>query len=204
MTSIVASKHFDYTEYPSAYCLFDTFSPSDKTDEVLENALEWKSFAETLPEKFSGQVQRIWALWTENREKLRTVYHKLPTSVFQADLNTTNLLVDKENRFVGIYDFNLCGKDVFLNYLMRENFDADFEKEIRMICDMLEVSSEHYHFSEREKDSALMLYRCLKPLWFNKLERLKEFQGDDAAIKEYLSKTEHYLTANIDFKMHMR
>ncbi|MCR5753937.1 MAG: hypothetical protein K6G30_03850 [Acetatifactor sp.] len=50
-----------------------------------------------------------------------------------------------------------------------------------------------------EKNSALMLYRCLKPLWFNKLTRLKELGKDYEAIHEFLNKTEYYLTAPIDF-----
>lgn len=203
MTSIIASKHFDHTEYPSAYCLFDTFCPSDEVDEVLENALNWKQYAQTLPKMFAEQVQRIWCLWTENRTKLETIYHKLPTSVFQADLNSTNVLVDNNDKFVGVFDFNLCGKDVFLNYLMCENYDTDFDKEIKMICDMLKVSSENYNFSELEKESALMLYRCLKPLWFNKIERLKECGSDNETIGAFLNRTEHYLTTYIDFKSYM-
>ena len=203
MTAKIASLHLDHTDIPSAYCLFDTFCPSDQTDEVLENALNWKQYAETLPSSFSEQVQRIWKLWTENRSKLESVYHDLPTSVFQADLNPTNLLIDKDGRFVGVYDFNLCGKDVFLNYLMRENFDTDFEREIGMICEMLKVSREHYHFSEREKVSALMIYRCLKPLWYNKLIHLKELGSDQKAIRAFLDKTEHFLTRYIDFKTYM-
>ncbi len=67
LTKIVLK--FDYTDWPSAYCLFETFCPSDQT-EVLENALEWKAAAESLPERFSAQVQRIWQRWNENREKL--------------------------------------------------------------------------------------------------------------------------------------
>ncbi len=204
MTARVASRYYDYTVYPSAYCLFDTFSPADETDEVLENALKWRQYAETLPDRFAEQVKRIWSLWTENRTELEPVYHKLPTSVFQADLNPTNILVDGNGNFVGICDFNLCGKDVFLNYLMRENFDADFEKEIGMICDMLKVSGEYYHFSDIEKESALMLYRCLKPLWFCKLERLKKYGDDNEAVEMFLNKTEHFLTANIDFKAYMQ
>ena len=198
MTAKIAAKHFDYTDYPSAYCLFETFCPSDEVDEVLENALKWKQYADTLPDIFHEQVQRIWKLWTDNRTALEPVYGKLPTSVFQADLNSTNILVDANGQFVGICDFNLCGKDVFLNYLMRENLDADFEKEIGKICDALIVASEYYQFSDIEKDTALMLYRCLKPLWFNKTEKLKEMKENEA-IKAFLDKTENYLTQNIDF-----
>ena len=171
-------------------------------DEVLENALDWKQYAETLPRKFAEQVQRIWRLWTENRAQLEKVYHKLPTSVFQADLNSTNILVDNDGKFVGVFDFNLCGKDVFLNYLMRENFDEDFEKEIGEICEMLKVSSENYHFSEQEKETALALYRCLKPLWFNKTGRLRGLKSDEE-IGAFLDMTEHFLTADIDFREYM-
>ncbi len=199
MTAKIAAKHFDYTEYPSAYCLFETFCPSDEVDEVLENALKWKEYADTLPDMFREQVQRIWELWTENRAALEPIYKKLPTSVFQADLNSTNILVDENKRFVGICDFNLCGKDVFLNYLMRENYDADFDKEIGVICDMLKVASEYYHFSDIEKDTTLMLYRCLKPLWYNRLERLKELKNNEE-IKAFLDRTENCLTRDIDFK----
>ena len=202
MTARIAAKRLDYTEYPSAYCLFETFCPSDKTDEVLENALNWKEYADTLPDRFGKQVQRIWRLWTINRKALEAVYGKLPTSVFQADLNASNILADDNGKFMGVCDFNLCGKDVFLNYLMRENFN-DFEAEIDMIRTALEISREYYRFSDIEKETALPLYRCLKPLWYNKTERLKELKNDYEAIKEYLDKTEYYLTADIDFISYM-
>ena len=202
MTAKVAAKHLDYTEYPSGYCMFETFCPSDETDEVLENALCWKEYADTLPGEFGSQVQRIWRLWNDNRAALEKVYKKLPASVFQADLNKTNILIDDNGRFAGVYDFNLCGKDVFLNYLMRENL-GDFEAEIKAICDALKTASEYYHFSDIEKDSALMLYRCIKPLWFTRVDRLKTCRGDNKATKELLDKTEHYLTADIDLRSYM-
>ena len=202
MTAKMAAMKFDYTEYPSAYCLFERFCPSDKNDEVMDNALDWKDTAEALPGEFAEQVKRIWRLWNENRESLKRIYAKLPTSVFQADLNLTNLLVDDEGIFMGVYDFNLCGKDVFLNYLMRENHD-DFEKELDMIRKALRVACDHYEFTEEEKAAALPLYRCLKPLWFNRVEDLKDAGDDPEKIRRCLDKTEYYLTADIDFRSYM-
>ena len=199
MTAQIAAKHFDYTSYPSAYCLFETFCPSDKTDEVLDNALAWKEYADTLPDAFKAQTERIFRIWSENRAALEPVYRTLPTSVFQADLNPTNLLLDESGRFVGVCDFNLCGRDVFLNYLMRENFST-FEKELAMIRDVLKIVSADYRFSDAEKAAAPMLYRCLKPLSFISLESLKECGTDPQAIRTVLDETEHYLTADIDFR----
>lgn len=198
MTARIAAKKFSYSDYPSAWCLYETFCPSDRTDEVLENALEWKKYADALPKDFSGQVRRIWERWSNNREALKEQYASLPTSVFQADLNASNLLVDEEGRFRGVCDFNLCGKDVFLNYLMRENFDS-FEREIGLIREALQIASEEYVFTEKEKAAALPLYRCLKPLWYSRVEEMKEAGDDRDKIRHYLDQTEHYLTAEIDF-----
>ena len=202
MSARIAAKKLDHTEYPSGYCLFETFCPSEQTDEVMENALEWKEHALSLPAEFSEQVQRIWDAWLANREALKERYFKLPTSVFQADLNPTNLLVDESGAFRGVYDFNLCGRDVFLNYLMRENY-GDFEEELELIRRALSVASEHYTFSEQEKAAALPLYRCLKPLWYNRVYDLKQAGGDAVKIKHCLDRIEHYLTADIDFVSYM-
>lgn len=204
MTAKIAAKHLDYTEYPSAYCLFETFCPSDETDEVLENAREWRSYAQTLPDDFQEQVQRIWNLWIENRNTLEPIYRQLPTSIFQADLNSTNILVDDSGKFAGICDFNLSGKEVVMNYLFREVCDSDFEKEVELICQTLKIVSKFYHFSALEKSTALMLYRCLKPLWFTKTKRLRELKNDSEAVKAYLNEIERFLTEPIDFSLYMR
>ncbi len=198
MTAKIAEKRLNYTAYPSAYCLFERFCPSDETDEVTWNALEWKKLADALPGSFSGQVQRIWTRWNENRDALRPLYKKLPTSVFQADLNATNLLIDENGAFKGVMDFNLCGKEVFLNYLMRENYD-DFEEELDLIREALRISSAYYAFSEDEKRVALPLYRCLKPLWYTRVEDLEEAGDDEAKIREILNRIEQFQTAEIDF-----
>lgn len=203
MSARIAAKRLDYTDMTSAWCLFDTFSAVDETDEVMENAAEWIRYARTLPEEFGVQVERIWSLWCEVRERLKTVYGDLPTSVFQADLNPTNILVDADGRFMGVCDYNLCGKEVFLNYLMRENYDG-FEKEISLIKRALKTAAVVYEFSEQEKDAAILLYRCLKPLWYTRVEDLKAAADDRERIRRCLDQTEYYLTADIDFAGCMR
>ena len=196
MTAKIAAKRFDYTEYPSAYCLFTTFCPSDEMDEVLENALEWRRTAEALPEAFRERARNIWRLWCENREKLREVYPGLPTSVFQADLNATNLLIGENGGFKGVYDFNLCGKDVFLNYLMRENSSDTIPR-------ALAVASRYYAFSEEEKAAAPLLFRCLKPLWYSRVRELKEAGDDPERIAACLDTAEEMLHGGLDLASYM-
>ena len=200
MTAEVAAKHFDFTQYPSGYCLFETFCATDEVDEVLQNAQEWKRYADTLPDKFRIQIRRIWKRWTENRRELELLYHKLPTSVFQADLNPTNLLVDENGQLVGVFDFNLCGRDVFLNYLFREihwQFDEAY------LLDTLKELASIYCFSEEEKQAAPLLYRCIKPLWYTEIERLKKAGADENRIKECLDATEELQTKELHFERFM-
>lgn len=202
MTAKIAAKYLSYTDYPSGYCLFETFCPSDKTDEVLEQALEWKSCAETLPDEFQLQIKRIWKLWTDNRNALEPLYKLLPTSIFQADLNSTNVLIDDKGKFVGVFDFNLCGKDVFLNYMFRETNSNGFCDEVNKILNNLKVVSKYYKFSDIEKQTALMIYRCVKPL-YSYANKLKQFKDNNDELTRFLDETELFLTKDIDFTSYM-
>ncbi len=199
MTAQVAAQYFDYTDLPSAYCLFETFAPSDEMDEALENANAWCAFAQTLPAQYRWQVQRIRQLWDANRAALKPLYAALPRSVFQADLNPGNILLDEAGKFAGVLDFNCAGREVFLNYLMRESLHSDFDTEVQIIRRNLRSAAQHYSFSNAEKLAAPLLYRCLKPLWYNKLLWLRQKANDTAALTAYLDATEQALTKDIDF-----
>lgn len=202
MTAKIAAKKFNYANTPSAYCLFDTF-PGDEIDEVKANAIEFNNYCKALPEKFSEQAQRMFKRWEENRAVLKEIYFKLPTSVFQADFNDTNVLVDQNGNFVGIYDFNLAGKDELLNYLFRECHKGTFEEELNSIFDALQIVKSEYEFSEDEKEAALLIYRCVKPLWYTRIQALKK-AGNDDAIQKCLDEMEYAQIRDIDFRTLMR
>lgn len=203
MTAKIAAKYLSYTDYPSGYCLFETFCPSDKTDEVLEQALEWKSYAETLPDEFQPQINRIWKLWTDNRNALEPLYKQLPTSIFQADLNSTNVLIDDNGNFVGVFDFNLCGKDVFLNYMFRETNSDNHQKELDAILNRCKLVSKYYKFSNNEIKAAPMIYRCVKPL-YNYADKLKRLKDNKDELTKFLDETELFLKKDIDFASYMK
>ncbi len=220
MNAIIASAHLDFTGLPSAWCLFSVFDPEDAEDEVMENAREWLAYAKKLPDTFQGQVDRIWARWLENRAFLEARYPSLPTSVFQADLNSTNVLLDEEGRFAGIMDFNLAGRDAFLNYLFREvpfvfgkreRASGQTEEEaspsitqeiLRRVVYAITIVKAHYRFCEAEKALALPLFRCLFPLWFTSVERLKAVKTEKE-IQAALEDTELAQTMEIDFRKYM-
>lgn len=208
MNARVAAKHYDFTELPSAYCMFETFEAADEVDEVTENAMLWKKEADKLPEQYQEQVTRIWNNWLDARAQLREIYSQLPTSVFQADINDTNVLLDEDGNFKGIYDFNIGGKEVFMNLIFREapyvctRDWEEFDKEdhfSRSIKKVLKLSSEVYEFNELEKKAAPLLYRCIKPLYWQSTDVLKEAGNKESEIQKCLDFIEYEQTREIDF-----
>lgn len=212
MNARVAAQHYDYTNYPSGYCMFEVFDPSDKTDETTEDAIKWKKEAEKLPEKFQKQITKIWSNWLDAREQLSEFYFQLPTSVFQADINDTNVLLDEEGNFRGVYDFNIGGREVFINLIFREvpyvcrgDNDVFWNDDFfaTSIKNALSIISEVYKFSELEKKAAPLLYKCIKPLWWNSAERLKKAGSDEKEIKKCLDFIEYEQNRIINFSEYM-
>ncbi len=214
MDAKVAACHFDYTDLPSAYCMFETFDPSDKSDETTEDAEKWLALAGALPDIYKGRVERIWNNWLMARKELERIYHKLPTSVFQADINNTNVLLDENGNFMGIYDFNIGGKEVFINYLIRQapyvstedtygSIDAD-DAFLDRVLHALDIVKKVYSFSDLEKEAAPLLYKWIRPLWWHASLELEEAGTDDAKIRRHLDAIEYEQTREIDFSRHMQ
>ncbi|MDE7292870.1 MAG: aminoglycoside phosphotransferase family protein [Oscillospiraceae bacterium] len=204
MNAKAAAMYFDFTEFPSGYCLFEKFDENDEDYEVMENALEWKRTADKLPGEFKETVCRIWERWNRDRESLEKIYPILPRSVFQGDINSSNCLLDEAHNFMGVLDFNLSGRDVFINYMFRELPSAMGVRgindgELKCILHGIEVAKRVYNFSEIEKSAALLLYRVIKPLWITEVEKLKNARSMDD-VKKCLDYVEYLQIREIDFK----
>ena len=213
MDAKVAACHFDYTDLPSGFCMFDLFDPVDENDETTDDAKRWLAIAKTLPESFSAQIERIWNNWLEARKELEKIYHELPTSVFQADINETNVLLDEDGNFKGVYDFNLGGREVYINYLIRQapyvstyntydGLEAD-DTFLKRVLHALDIAKKVYTFSEVEKKAAPLLYKCIRPLWWRASVELNEIGGDEEKIRQHLDKIEYEQSREIDFSKHM-
>ena len=214
MDAKVAACHFDYTDLPSGYCMFETFDPSDKSDETTADAEQWLQLAKALPNRYAAQAERIWDNWLEARRELKKIYHKLPASVFQADINDTNVLLDEDGNFKGVYDFNIGGREVFINYLIRQapyvstndtygGIDQD-DTFLNRVLHAFDIVRKVYSFSDLEKKAAPLLYKCIRPLWWHASVELKEAGTDDAKIQRHLDGIEYEQTREIDFAGHMQ
>lgn len=221
MNARVASKRFDFSPLPSGYTLFDTFDKNEVEPEVMEVAHSWLKAALALPGRFRGRAMNTWTCWLAIHDAVKERYGELPTSVFQADINSSNVLLHEDGSFAGVMDFNLAGRDTFLNLLMREvpyaygwpekgdgedkklrpAEDARWENDlaVRRIKYALGVVSREYRFSPVERELALPLFRCVRALWRPDSDCLKAAKTDED-IAAALDEAERILTEGFDFK----
>ena len=179
-----------------------------------QNALFFVDYIrQNLPAHLS-RAEALLELYYQRQEELLTVYPLLPTSCFQADLNDSNILLDENNQFVGLIDFNLCGKEPILNYAIREAlwnvadnrlfgekdrrlyfYDEELDKlRIKLFLENIGYIQESYEFSEFEKEVFPVLFRYMNSFWWFHLDEIALIKNDEPKIEKLLDWLEHQMT----------
>ena len=216
----IASKRLDFLDFPSVYCLLEPFAGVDATDEETECALLFVDYIKKNLPQHLPRAEKLLDLFYKDQEDCRKIYGALPTSCFQADLNSSNILLDENHKFVGLFDFNLCGKEKILNYAMREalwatyqsclvdkdnNYIFYFDKQLddlrmRAFLENMSYIQETYTFSEEEKSAFPVLLRYINTFWWYSLSDLEAFGSDDGKVEKMLDWFELQMTRD-DIKL---
>lgn len=216
----IGSMHLDFIDWPSAYCVLVPFCEPDTTDEGTECAEEFVKYVrENLP-SYTERAEELLNLFYKNQHRLAEIYDKLPTSCFQADLNDSNILIDKNRKFAGLIDFNLCGREAVLNYALREAlwavddaclygkddellyiYDEALDK-IRIAAFLRNLSFilEEYDFSDDERDAFGDMFRYINGFWWFHIDELKRVKDDEARLKKLFDYLKKQMTRN-DIKL---
>lgn len=154
----------DLSETYSMWSIIDLAPFDNEIDEKQENI---NVLCEALEQGASENhvlAERIRFLNEKARGHIKEFFNRLPRCVFQGDLNPTNILVDEDNDFKGIIDFNMCGTEVNVNCFLNESMYF-LEKEEFAVCSPSELASkiakvqdrlmekilEHYELNEAER-----------------------------------------------------
>ena len=210
----IASAKLDMLDWASAYCLLEPFCAPDTTDEATECAVAFVNYVRDNIPAYLSRAEALLDMFYKRQEDLREVYYSLPTSCFQADLNDSNILLDSNNKFVGLIDFNLCGKEPILNYAVREalwgisdnrlfgekdsrlyfyNEELD-DLRISLFLENIGYIQETYRFSSSEKDAFPILFRYINSFWWFHLDEIKIIKEDDNKIKQLFDWLERQMT----------
>jgi len=209
----IAAERLDFMDWPTAYCLLEPFSAPDTTDEATEAAIEFTEYVrENLPQ-YLPRAEALLSMFYQCQEELRALYSSLPTSCFQGDLHTGNILLDKDKNFVGLIDFNLCGKEPILNYVVREalwnveqglfsgwgnqlylyNKDLD-DLRIRLFLSNIRYIQEYYDFTPLERNVFPVLFRYMNSFWGTHVNEIESNCENDDKIKQLFDWLEYQMT----------
>jgi hypothetical protein len=210
----VASAKLNILDWASAYCLLEPFCAPDTTDEGTECAIAFVDYIrENLP-AYSQRAESLLELYYKRQDELRAIYHLLPTSCFQADLNDSNILLDGDNKFVGLIDFNLCGKEPILNYAVREAlwgisdnrlfgeqdsrlyfYDKELDNlRINLFLENISYIQETYKFSSFEREAFPILLRYINSFWWFHLDEIKLIKDNEYKTGQLLDWLEWQMT----------
>lgn len=99
------------------YSLFD-LSPYDAPCGIDEKQQNCDALCAALREAGEAETAEMVARANKGvRARLKALYPRLPRCVFQGDENGSNLCLNEEGRITGLFDFNMAGTDVCVNYL---------------------------------------------------------------------------------------
>lgn len=210
----IASLKLDILDWPSAYCLLEPFCTPDTTDEATESAVAFVKYVSDNIPYHLPRAESLLKLLYKCQDDLRNIYKMLPTSCFQADLNDSNILLDSENNFVGLIDFNLCGKEPVLNYAVREALwnvsnnsligkdesrlyfydDILDDLRIKLFLNNISYIQENYEFSPFEKEAFPIIFRYINSFWWFHIDELKLIGEDENKLNQLFDWLEHQMT----------
>ena len=125
---ILASKYtgIDLSEAKSMWSIIDLAPLDVDIDEKQENTnMLVAALRQNGYDELAGKVDAFNSML---REKIMTVFRKLPRCVYQGDLNSGNEL-QNNGHFAGLIDFNMSGTDVNINVFLNEtNWFPDGEE----------------------------------------------------------------------------
>ena len=174
---LVAASPAPLVPWYTAYCIYDKFDEKEQYDENFECAIKFRDYyCENIPEH-AVQAEKLFDEYCRRREKFEPIYRLLPKSVFQGDINNTNILLDSTGDFAGLIDFNLSGTETVLNYAFCESFcSLKDDSEIDLLLDTealkrrdvqtaqcLSWIGKNYTFTDNEREAFNAYYNIVAP-----------------------------------------
>lgn len=196
----LAKQNFITCEWVSPWRLFEAFLPSETYDENYENALNFYENGKKVLRE-ADLVEEVWGLYNEKREELKQFYSTLPSGQVQGDFSPSNFIVSKQDEIIGIYDYNLSGRDAFISdciqegvFLAYENYEEDlfgtkYDKYLNeRFHAYVEGYMSEYTMSKDEFEAANLLYNIARPM---RMEKIQSFliaikEGNETEVHERL------------------
>ncbi len=179
----------------------------EETDEVEECAVKLGAEIESRFPALLPRWRETYGKWKANRDALAALYSRLPTSVFQADANDTNVLLTEDGHFAGLIDCNLAGEDTALNAALTLGYvgfagDDPLTDEERA-KKALRIFARERAWNADETAAAPILWKYITALYWSEVGDIQNADtGEKAAA--VLDRIDRALEAEVSFEPYMR
>ena len=203
----------------SGWARFTPFGRDEAQDEVQDCFDEFEASVNGCPEDIRLRWADLRAIWLKNRDRLASIYPRLPRSAYQGDWNALNVLLDENGRFRGLIDYNLAGEDVNINIFMsmllfgfswvetetpegmlEELNHIHLDRRMEKLLNRLRLFRKHYAFNEDEVTAAELLFRYIYTVGYSEISALNEHKNDVTKLSLLMDYIEYTLTAEFDFR----
>ena len=182
--------------------------PEDaETDEAEEAFLEAERHIREKHPALTPRWEALRSRWEENRDALAALYPSLPSSLFQADWNDTNVLLSEDGHFAGLIDYNLSGEDTALNIALsmgccrfNGSNPLSAEEHARKV---LRIFGRARPWNACEIAAAPLLWRYITAVYWGEAGDLDR-AADDGEAGSVLDRIEAALAREADFRDAMR
>ena len=164
---LVAANPVPLVPWYTSWCLYDKFDEVDETDENFDCAKKCTDYISSNFPVYAPRAQAVMDKYNKLRAEFEPIYRSLPKSVFQGDLNGSNIILTNDGKFKGLCDFNLSGTETILNMLFcecRSCWGGEEENKIASISDasaqwahddltarLFKQTAKHYKLTDAEK-----------------------------------------------------
>ncbi len=179
----------------------------EETDEVEECALKLGAEIESRFPALLPRWRETYGRWKANRDALAALWPRLPTSVFQADANDTNVLLTEDGHFAGLIDCNLAGEDTALNAALTIGYvgfagDDPLTNEERA-KKALRIFARERAWNEDELEAAPLLWKYITALYWSEVGDVRDADTEEKAAA-VLDQIDRALAAEVSFGHAMR
>lgn len=127
-THAISEKYCIHFEYGTYWGMFEG-NTSDKPGVYDDIELEANLLKDSLKTTEINQalVDKLFTLFYKKREELQEVWNDLPKGAVQGDFSPNNILLNANDAFESLIDFNIAGDEIFINHLAGEGIFLAYE-----------------------------------------------------------------------------
>ena len=156
---------------------------TDELGDYDENELFFQDLIKSLDDGTYdvNMINQLKKSYYQIRGKAFSLWNSLPHGPIQGDFCPNNMVIDANEKIVGVFDWNISGDEVFINeacaVAIYTIFHFEWKEEVseeNKLRAFFDAYREHRHLTKKELEIAPVLFNIIRPFRFDRIEPILE------------------------------